>query len=65
MKLVELYMNHNDIGDEGAKALANAFLFDNQTLNTLELSHNRIMNEGGTSLAIALANNQTLTTLKL
>ncbi|GBG35262.1 Hypothetical Protein FCC1311_114852 [Hondaea fermentalgiana] len=56
-----LYLNN--IGDEGATALANA-LANNASLQTLSLSYNIIGDEGATALANALASNESLQTLK-
>ena len=54
----------NDIGPEGAKALAGV-LKENKTLTTLNLGSNNIDSEGAKALAAALEVNKTLTTLNL
>jgi Ran GTPase-activating protein (RanGAP) involved in mRNA processing and transport len=62
LKVLNLHLNQ--IGDEGAKALAKA-LERNQTLRELDLESNQIGDEGALALAEALAKNQTLTMLNL
>lgn len=52
----------NQIGDEGAKALAGA-LSSNRTLRSLNLSYNKIGKEGTKVLSDALEHNYTLVTL--
>ncbi|HBC71321.1 MAG TPA: hypothetical protein DCZ38_00870, partial [Coxiellaceae bacterium] len=54
----------NDIGPEGAKALAGV-LKENKTLTTLNLGSNNIDSEGAKALAGVLKVNTTLTTLDL
>ena len=49
----------NNIGDEGATALAEA-LKENTTLTTLNLASNKIGDEGATALAEALKENKNL-----
>ena len=63
-RLRELNLYENKIGDEGAKALAEA-LQENQTLTSLVLWDNKIGDEGGKALLEALQKNQTLTTIYL
>ena len=62
--LTTLDLSYNNIGDEGAKVIADA-LKGNKTLTTLDLSHNNIEVEGTKALAEALKDNKTLTTLNL
>jgi hypothetical protein len=62
--LTTLDLRDNNIGDEGAHALA-AALGDNATLTALHLSHNNIGAEVARALAAALGNNVKLTQLLL
>jgi len=62
--LTTLDIQANNIGPEGAKALANA-LKTNTTLTTLDIQANNIGPEGAKALADALKTNTILTTLKL
>jgi Leucine Rich repeat len=55
---------NNWIGDEGAKALAQA-LQSNNTVTTIHLSSNQIGDEGAKALAQALQNNNTVTAINL
>ena len=54
----------NNIGDEGATAIAKA-LETNTTLSELDLYHNNIGDEGATAIAKALETNTTLSKLDL
>ena len=58
--LEKLYMNENEIGPAGAKALA-AGLAKNRGLNTLWLSSCGVGDEGATALAGALSKTQAQT----
>jgi hypothetical protein len=62
--LTTLFLGNNNIGDEGARALA-AALDNNATLTRLDLDGNNIGAEGARALAAALDKNATLTTLFL
>lgn len=62
--LQALRLNNNKIGDEGAKALAEA-LADNSTLISLELTNNWIGNDGANALTMALQHNISLKKLHL
>lgn len=53
----------NRIGDDGAEALA-AMLRTNRTLRSLDVSHNRISQAGLDAIATALADNDTLVSLR-
>ncbi len=55
---------HNCIGDEGAKALAEA-LETNATLTSINLTENNIGDEGAKALAEGLKTNATLTSINL
>jgi len=58
--VAQLRLDHNEIGDVGAWALAGALTI-NDTLQTLWLDDNEIGTEGATALAKALTANHTLT----
>ena len=62
--LVELNINENNLGDEGAKAFAEA-LKSNVALIDLSLEQNLISDEGAKALAKALKHNAALTILLL
>jgi len=62
--LVELNINENNLGDEGAKALAEG-LKANKTLKSLDLSLNYIGDEGAKAIAAMLDVNKTLTSLTI
>ena len=62
--LTTLDIGRNNIGDNGAIALAGA-LKDNKTLTTLDISHNMIGVAGAKAIALALKVNETLTTLNM
>jgi Ran GTPase-activating protein (RanGAP) involved in mRNA processing and transport len=62
--LTALTLEYNEIGDEGAKALA-AALEQNTTIIQLDLGVNQIGDEGAKVLAVALEHNTTLTQLSL
>jgi Ran GTPase-activating protein (RanGAP) involved in mRNA processing and transport len=55
-----LDLSYNSIGDDGAKALAEA-LKTNSTLTTLDLQNNSIGPDGAKALAEALKTNSTVT----
>ena len=57
LNITILNLNSNDIGPEGAKALAKA-LIENTSLKTLNLNSNDIGPEGAKALAEALENKQ-------
>ena len=60
-----LYLENNQIGVEGAKALANALRI-NTSVTTLELGyHSKIGHEGAKALANSLRINTSVTTLHL
>ena len=59
-----LGLDHNNIGDEGAKAIAKA-LTTNATLQLLGLGSNGIGDDGGRAMAEALSTNATLQSLWL
>jgi len=63
-RLKEVNLNNKSIGDEGAKALANA-LRTNSTVTVLNLGDNSIGDEGAKALSNALLTNSTLTELDL
>jgi hypothetical protein len=58
--LQELYMNNNNIGSDGAKALAGA-LYNLTSLHDLYLNNNNIGDDGAKALAGALQNNTSQT----
>ena len=60
----ELYLHWNGFGVEGAKAMGHA-LKHNQCLEELDLSHNRIPEEGAMYLASGIAVNDQLRALKV
>ncbi len=62
--LTSLYLGGNQIGAEGAKALA-AVLEGNSSLTSLDLYGNEIGDEGAKALAVALEGNTSLTSLEL
>ena len=62
--LQRLYLDNNQISDEGATALAQA-MKGNTTMQELYLGHNQISDEGATALAQALKGNTTLQQLYL
>jgi Ran GTPase-activating protein (RanGAP) involved in mRNA processing and transport len=63
-KLQKLYLGTNNIGDEGASALASA-LKTNSALQQLQLDSNCIRDKGAMALAEAFKLNSTLQELKL
>ena len=62
--LKELYLHWNGFGVEGAKAMGHA-LKHNQCLEELDLSHNRIPEEGAMYLASGIVVNDQLRALKV
>jgi hypothetical protein len=62
--LTDLRLQHNKIGDEGAKAIGDA-LHVNGVLTTLNLSLNSIGIEGAEAIGDALRVNSVLTSLDL
>jgi Ran GTPase-activating protein (RanGAP) involved in mRNA processing and transport len=62
--IIALDLARNNIGDDGAKALADA-LKVNKTITTLNLAWNKIGIEGAKALAEALEKNKTITTFNL
>ena len=60
----ELNISWNGFGDEGAKMVGEALKF-NSSLESLDLSNNRIGAKGVFALADGLGNNNTLKTLKV
>jgi hypothetical protein len=62
--VTDIDLHLNDIGDEGASALADA-LKVNTSVKTINLGCNRIGNEGAAALADALKENMSLTTIDL
>jgi Ran GTPase-activating protein (RanGAP) involved in mRNA processing and transport len=62
--LTELNLYYNSIGDDGAKAIAEA-LKDNTVLTTLYLGYNSIGDDGAKAIAEALKVNTVLTSLDL
>jgi hypothetical protein len=63
-ELATLDLGFNDIGPDGAKAIAEA-LKNNNSLTTLDLMNNHIDDAGAQAIAEALKNNNSLTTLYL
>ncbi|CAF3972877.1 unnamed protein product, partial [Rotaria magnacalcarata] len=59
-----LNISYNNVGDDGARDLANA-LYNNKTLTNLNLSGNDITNIGVEHLFVALQDNSTLKVLEL
>jgi hypothetical protein len=57
-------LNRNNIGDDGATALAKALLV-NESLTSISLDDNKISNQGATALAKALHANKSLTMIDL
>ena len=64
MSLPGLDLSGNDIGDGGAKYIANALKIDT-SVKKLYLDFNKISNEGAKTFDNALAINNTLTDLEL
>ena len=62
--LTSLNLGFNNIGDQGAQAIAE-ILANNTTLTSLNLRSNNIDDQGAQAIAKALANNTTLTSLNL
>ena len=62
--MTTLYLNRNSIGDDGAKAIAEA-LKVNPVLTTLLLWSNNIGDDGAKAIAEALKVNPVLTNLEL
>ena len=62
--MTELHLSENSIGDNGAKAIAEA-LKVNTVLTELHLSENSIGDDGAKAIAEALKDNTVLTTLDL
>ena len=62
--LKELYLHWNGFGAEGAKSMGHA-LKHNQCLEELDLSHNRIPEEGAMYLASGIVVNDQLRALKV
>lgn len=66
IRLCELFIDGNNIGDVGASAIAGVlFLNPHGSLRTIDLGFNCIRQVGGTSLAQALAVNNSLETIML
>jgi Ran GTPase-activating protein (RanGAP) involved in mRNA processing and transport len=64
IKTLKQFFSNNNIGDEGAKAIAGA-LANNTTLQNINISKNDIGVEGAKAIAEALANNTTLIELNI
>ena len=62
--LKNIFIEYNDIGDEGAAALATA-LENNKSLETLHISNNQITDVGALALIDALKNNETLSMIRI
>jgi hypothetical protein len=63
--LEELTVEDNEIGAEGATAIAMGLANEMSRLKKLNISQNIIQNEGGIAIARSLSNSKTLTELKI
>lgn len=63
--LLNLSMSHNNICDQGAEYLTNPFFFENFSLESFNLSSNKITDKGMRKLLEGLNRNRTLRSLDL